>query len=563
MPADETFDDVKEVVAGLEEDLEPWLPMFRNIKEYVVPDRGLFTASGEEVNKGQRDDSSIYDATATRSLQVMAAGLQGGLTSPAREWFRLGLEDEDLAKFGPVREWLADVEKIMYDTLRRSNFYQEVHGCYIEQGSYGTAALLADEHDERVIRFRLLTAGTYAIGTDDLGRVDSLSRHLYLTPMQMYQMFGKENVSHKVRELYDNKSRDRTDVVHVVYPRKSYDDRKIDSANMPWGSHYYEATVDNTEEQKFLRQGGYREFPFLVPRWEVSGDECWGRSPAMQSLDDTILLQEQDIAILMGLHKEVDPPMMGPSETMSKLDTRPGAQNVGDIKAEQLFPLYQVKLQIDQAVAAKNERREDVARTYYNDLFLMLANAPEGMTATEVIERQGERLLQLGPVLERQQDDFHDPLIDRLFRILDDRGEIPPAPPEIQGQETKVDYISLLALAQRRERLRGINETAEFTAAISQFQADVRHKFNGMAAVDEVAKITGVPENVIRDDEEVAVLVAQEQAAQEAAQRREALGDVASAAKDGAAAAQSISDTDINEPNALTQLLGFQAGAPA
>ncbi len=545
------LEDARQIVEQLESDREPWIPLFKDIQEVLLPDRGLFPSAGDRPNSGEKHGASIYDATGTRTLRVLAAGMQGGLTSPAREWFRLGLEDRDLENYHPVKLWLSRVERIMYQALARSNFYQEAHSVYIEQAGFGTSCLLVDDHPTQLVRFRTLTIGTYAIGADDMGVINTLCRRLFMSPQQLAMRFGIENLSRAARDLLDRQSREKIEVIHLVAPRKGWDDRKFDKANMPFESVYWEAKTDVYEGIP-LCHGGYREFPFLVPRWRVVGDEVWGRSPGMEALSDIEMLQEMDKSSLMAIHKSVDPPTIGPAEIMDDLDTSPGAHNVYESqqKLDGFSPLYEVRLALAEAEAKIARRQESIARTFYNDLFLMLADTPKGMTATEVLERQGEKLLMLGPVLERQQNDFHDPLIDRVFPILYRRGRIPLPPQEIAGMDMKVDYISLLAMAQKRERLKAINETARFVAALSAFAPEARDKFDSDRAVDQVAEITGIPPAIIRSGDQVAVLRRKRAMKQDARQKAE---DFSRALKDGTSAAKALSQTDVDSLNRLTQ----------
>lgn len=537
MPVD--LEQLNLIVSELEADREPWIPLFQDIQEYLLPDRGLFTTAGQTPNSGDKHGASIYDDAAGHALDILAAGMQGGLTSPRREWFKLGFEDHDLEQFGPVKMWLSQVERVMYKTLAQSNFYQEAHSIYIEQGGYGTSCLLVDVHPTKVVRFRNLTIGTYAIGADDLGVINTLSRRMFRTPQQLAQQFGEDKLSSHSKGMLERKSRERVEVIHLVQPREGWDDRKSDKANMPFESIYWEAKV-SVNDNKLLDEGGYREFPFLVPRWGVVGDEVWGRSPGMKALSDIEMLQEMDKTSIMAIHKSVDPPVMGTGELMDDLDTSPGGQNVysSEKQLEGFKPLYEVKLALAEAEAKIVRREEAIARRFHSDLFLMLANLPRDMTAFEVAERTAEKMLQLGPVIERQQNDFHDPLIDRTFEILVRAGKISPPPEEIAGMDMKVEYIGILALAQLREQLGSIQELARFTAALGEFIPEAVDKFDADKAIDHTADVLGTPPEVVRDAEQVAGIRQQ----RAAAQAKQAQMD---AVTQGADAAKTLSEIDL------------------
>src|SRR5512144_2734180 len=233
-----------------------WWAHWQEISLYLLPRAGRYFA--QDRNKGWKRHNNIYDNTGTRALRTLAAGLMGGLTSPARPWFRLSTSDPALAKHYPVKLWLAQSTRIMLDVFQRSNTYRALHGMYEELGAFGTAACVVAEDYNTVIHHYPLTAGEYCIATDWQGRVCTLYREFEKTVGELVKEFGLDNVSGTVESMYDSGSLDKwVTVVHAVEPRADRDPAKKDARNMPWKSVYYELGGD---PDKPLRVSGYKTF---------------------------------------------------------------------------------------------------------------------------------------------------------------------------------------------------------------------------------------------------------------------------------------------------------------
>ena len=175
------------------------------------------------------------------------------------------------------------------------------------------------------------------------------------------------------------------------------------------------------------------------------------------------------------------------------------------------------------------------------------------MTAREVVERHEEKMLQLGPVMERLTDELLDPLIDRTFSVLLRNGDLPPPPEELQGMELKVEYISILAQAQKLVGTSAVERLASFVGNLAGVRPEVLDKINFDEMVDQYGGMLGVPPQLIRPDEEVAKL--RQARAQQAAQAQQA--EAAAASVQGA---RVLSETDTSSDNALTRILSNLGG---
>jgi len=544
---------------ALEQEANTWVPHWQQLSDYLLPRKGRFL--GDQPNDGDRRNRNIIDGTATRALRTLAAGMQGGLTSPARPWFRLGLQDKDLMEFGPVKQWLHIVRERMLAMFSGSNFYNVVHSLYQELGGFGTGAMIVEADEQSGLRCRPFTIGEYYLALDSTYRVNTIYRKLWMTVAQLVGKFGLEKVSRHVKDAYDRGNYDLwIEVVHLVEPRELSERTPgaRDNQNMPFKSVYYERGRQESENAgELLRESGYVQFPVMAPRWDVTGVEIYGRCPGMDALGDIKMLQKMQEKGLKALDKVVDPPMGAATELKTqKKSTVPGGITYFDSagQGQQGFaPLYQINPDFN-ALEFKLQRVQDaIHQNFFTDLFLMLANSDKQMTATEVAERHDEKLLMLGPVLERLQAEMLDPLIDRVFYIMMDNGQIPKPPQELEGQPLEVEYISLLAQAQKMVGTTAVEQLGAFVGNLTAVYQDASDKFDADEAINQYAEMLGVPPELIRSDEDVMRIRQARRRELEEQKRMEQAQEIAQGAK-------TLSEAEVGNNSALDVLVGGMGG---
>jgi hypothetical protein len=306
-----------------------WFMHWQELTAYLSPRQGRYFQ--QDRNKGYRRHNAIYDNTATRALGILAAGLMGGLTSPARPWFRLATADADLNKHGPVKLWLDQCTNTMLTVFQRSNTYRALHSVYRELGVFGTAANIVMPHFENIIHHHPLTTGEYCIATDFEGRVCTLYREFEITVAQMVKFFGRENCSPTVQGMYDRGNLDQwIPIVHVIEPRADRDPGKIDAQNMAWADVYFER---GGQDNKLLRESGFKRFPALCPRWDVEGGDIYGNSPGMEALGDMKQLQHEQLRKAQGIDYMTKPPLQVPTAMKNRdVETLPGGITFVDMR---------------------------------------------------------------------------------------------------------------------------------------------------------------------------------------------------------------------------------------
>jgi hypothetical protein len=543
--------------ASLWTERSSWDTHWQDIATYQMPRGGRFFTS--DTNRGTKKHNNIYDNTAIFAHRTLAAGMMSGMTSPARPWFQLGLQDKDLMESEPVKNWLHQVGEIMRAIFSSSNTYNALHQCYEELGAFGTWANYVQPDFDNVIHHYPMTVGEYGLSVNDKGVVDTCMRRLQMTVGQMVKAFGTENVSPVVKNLYDRGTLDSwVQVYHMVQPRAEFDATKRDAKNMAFQSVYFEPASDNWE--RFLRESGFKRFPALCPRWVVTGNDIYGRSPGMDCLGDVKQLQLEQLRKAQAIDYQVNPPLQIPTQYKDQANKRmPGGVMFVDASGPGggVRSAYEVNLRLDYLLADIQDTRERIRSAYYADLFLMLANdTRSGTTATEIAERHEEKLLMLGPVLERLHNELLSPLIDITFDRCVEAGILPPPPPEIGEMEIEIEFISTLAQAQRAVAASGSDRLLGTVSNLVAIWPEMKHKIDAMQVVDDYAKMYGVNPKIIKDDDAANQSMAAEQQAAQAAAAMEAAPKMAASAK----AASEIDPQNLND--VMGSLMGYQTPTP-
>lgn len=536
-----------------------FIPLYRELSDYHLAHRGRFLTSDR--NKGHKRNTKQINNTSRLSVRTLASGMMSGITSPARPWFRLSSGDKGLDDFTSVKEWLFQVQNIMYRVFGASNTYNSLHILYSELGVFGTGAMGVYHDFENVIWCRPYTVGSYMIGLDGQNVSDSFYREYELTVGQCVKQFGIENCSHSVKQQWEKGNTESwVPIVHAIEPN---DDRDMIS---PLAKHkkvrsaYYEKSKGNRNgDSTFLRESGFNSFPIMTPRWDVTDEDAYATDcPGITALGDTKALQLLEKRSYQAVDKISNPPLQGPTSMKGKIAN--GVLQGNEIhwydkSGEGLSSIYQNFRPDLSALELKIDKAEGrIKRAFYEDLFLMLANTDRRqITAREVAEKHEEKLLMLGPVLERLHTELLDPLINRTFDILQDNGVLPPPPPELAGRDLDVEYVSVLAQAQRLINTGAIERVTQFAGGLSQMWPSVRHKINAEQSVDEYANAIGLDPSLINSDEKVQAL---KQVEAEQAQQIQS----AQSATDMINSAKTASETDTGDGNNLLGQVMQRAG---
>lgn len=547
--AETTKERLNKQFAQLESERQSFEPHWRELSDYINPRSSRFLTS--EVNRNDRRNTRIIDSTGTMAARTLASGMMSGITSPARPWFRLATPDPEMMDYGPVKLWLETVQNRMNDMFNKSNLYQSLPQLYGSLGTYSTGAMAVLDDDEDIIRTMPFPIGSYYLANSPRGSVDTCFRKFSMTVRQLVQEFGLNNVSESVKGMWESGTYEKwVDVMHSVYPNIDRDTAKLDSKNKPFKSVYYEVGGDG---DKLLRESGFDEFPIMAPRWEVNGEDVYGSScPGMLALGPVKALQLLQKRKSQLIDKATNPPMVGPASLKNqRVSLLPGdITYIDQITGQDGFrPAYLVNPSTSDLVADIQDTRQTINSAYFVDLFMMLQNInTRSMPVEAVIEMKEEKLLMLGPVLERLNDECLNPLIDRAFSMMVRKNMLPPPPDVMEGMPLKVEYISVMAQAQKSIGLSSLASTVGFIGQLAALgKTEALDKLNADQAIDAFADMSGVSPTVIVPQDQV------EQDRQERAQQQQQQQALAMA-QAAAQGAKTLSEAQMKDPSALSAM---------
>lgn len=556
--------------AQLESERSTFLATWREVGENIYPRRQRYVTT--DANLGNRRNQTIINSAATLAARTLRSGMMGGVTSPARPWFRLATPDPSLSDYGPVKEWLYIVGERMAATFLRSNIYNILPITYGDIGVFGTAAMSVEEDFQGGIRSMSFPIGSYKIANDSRLKVSVFQRDFRMTVRQLVEKYGVydaktgaprwDNFSPFVKSQYDQ-SRYETwvDVCHTIEPNRDFDVNKFDSKNKKFRSTTFEIGnsgsasnyIPTDAMEIYLADKGFDHFPILCPRWEVTGEDAYGTScPAIDAIGDIKALQLMEKRKAQAVEKMVNPPMTGPTSLRNaKTSILPGDVTYADAQnGNQGFrPAHEVRFSVNEVAQDIQRYEQRISRAFYEDLFLMLSESDRRqITATEIDERKEEKLLALGPVLEQLNQDLLDPLIDITFDIMNRQGQIPMPPKELHGVKLRVEYISIMAQAQKLIGIESLERFANFSSNVVARDPNAADKIDTDHMIQVYGEMTSIAPGIVRSDDEVQALRQQKAQAQAQQQKMQQMEQAASTA-------QQLSQTDMSGDTALNRLL--------
>lgn len=491
----------------MERERSSFITHYKDLSNFIEPRRGRFFISDR--NRGEKRHNNIINSRGSQALRTAQSGMFAGTMSPTQPWFKLEPLDQDMMKSDAVRFWLYRVEQLLRTIFFESNLYNQTPVMLGELLLFATGAMSHVDDFENVARFYTHTAGSYMIAQNERCEVDTFVLQKENTVEQIVREFGLKNCSAHVKYQYDQGNYDTWyPVTQLIEPNPNHKPDNPLAKFKPYRSVWFEP--GNREKDQFLKKSGFDEFPVHCPRWSVTGEDIYGTNcPGMLSLGDVKALQTMEKRKAQAVDKLVNPPLKGPPSLRNvPISSLPGSVNIydGDGTKEGLSPVYQVEPRINEMRADIAAVENRISEAFFVDLFLAISTM-EGIqpkNQLELSQRNAERLLMLGPPLQRLQQDFQGKLITRTFNQAMRAGILPEAPEELQGQALGVRYISSLAMAQRASEVGAIERVSLFTAQLATINPEVLDKFNVDEALDQYSQMTGAAPSLIVPTEIVA-----------------------------------------------------------
>ena len=551
-------------LSRLKQERASWLSGWKEIATYIYPwllrrldDRALRQFEGKT--------PSLLNSTPAWAVNVLASGLSSGMAPQSRKWFRLALpNDAEMQHEQKTKQWLHDVEETISAALHRSNAYDVLPTLFLSLSLFGTAVLFVDSDDEDGIRFYSPPNGTYMIANSGRQNVDTFYREIRFTTSELVDRFGLENVSTTVRQRYEKGDYDTlVDVIQVIEPSPEADYEAlaaVDSA--PYRGVFFER-MQGGGESKFLSENGFYELPIMAARWELYDGDVYGYGPGHKALGDCKALKRNMLTQAYLAEQLVEPAIYAPSylNKVGGVRIKPGEVTYYEPSwgPPQLGPLLPINPTALTVLAQQEDAiKQRILQAFFVDVFLAVSQTPakSGVTATEILERYQEKLLMLGPVLERVNNDLLDPMIKRVFGVLARSGHIPEPPEEIANITPNIEYISAVALGQQATTVTAIEALAGFLGNVAAVFPDALDLLDTDTAVRTYASLHDLPPNILRESSTVNRIRGDREQQSQTAQQAETSAQLVNAAK-------VLSETNTRDSNLLTNTMdamGYMTG---
>lgn len=560
---------VNERLLGLRVNRYSWWVHARELADFLLPRRYKWLITPNQMTRGSPINQHILDSTGTIAARNLASGMMSGISSPTRPWFRLKIGRIDSTQTSPISLWLAECERLMMLVFQESNFYPSVAMVYFDLVVFGTAVMLIYEDYDNVIHCYNPCFGEYYLDNDGKMRPRIFYREFTMTTAQTVDQFGRENVSDQVGRLYDEGKAGLTReliIAHAIEPNdmpEKYgvpEHFKFREVYWEWGGST-SPQGGMAQAPGFLRKRGFNEAPHIAVRWDLVSNDAYGRSPGMDALPDVKQLQQEVRRKAQAIDKSVNPPMVADIQLKNQpASLLPGGTTylAGMMQTGNagFAPVYgNWKPGIAEISEDLNEIRQRIRTVFFNDLFQVISQfqTRSNVSATEIDARRSEAMVMLGPVLERIQYELLDSIIDRTFSVMVRARVIPPPPPEIQGQNIDIEYVSLLLTAQLAAATSGIERTLQLAGGLVGVDPGVMDNLDLDFAIAKYSSLMNNDPKLIRSPQQLQKIREQRQAQQQQAQQAQQ----AEQASKLAAGGKALSETDIGGgQNAMQAMMG-------
>jgi hypothetical protein len=385
-------------------------------------------------------------------------------------------------------------------------------------------------------------------------------------------MFGLENCPPDVAELWENKGAGlETEIIiaHAIEPNFSASmpgqapNLGVIPGNFTYREYYW---TWGRYSAKPLSMRGFRQKPFIAPRWSTTSNDAYGRSPGMDALPDILQLHLMTVRQAEAIDKLVRPPMLADNS----LKNQPSSINPGKVTftadiSKGMKSIYDIQIDIEHMSALIEKIEARCGKWFFNDLFQMMDNI-EGVqprNELEIAERRGEKLQVLGPVVEGIENELHDDIL-RVIAILNRRQLLPAKPPSLIGIPLEIEFDSMIAVAQRAAESATMERGMTIATQLDKSYPDERpgDVIDKTGWLRDYLEKSNFPKKDMRGDDEVKqIKAARNQANQEAAQKAQAMQAATHTAPAVASAAKDASQIDTGGLLNALQIAAGQGGA--
>ncbi|MBT4890051.1 MAG: phage tail protein [Rhodospirillales bacterium] len=462
-----------------------WESLWRDCYSYALPQRDGVSQSA---TPGTIKTVNLFDGTAPDAVDQLAASLLGELTPPWGQWFALRAGSEASSEVAAqAANALEQATSTIRNNFERSNFAIEMHQCFLDLATAGTACLLFEEAEPgspSAFKFTAIPLGQIAFEENSDGLLNTTYRRSELDQATFAKRFPKA-----VEEIIKLNNASVGDEVKkiVVIEAVSPDETGF------MYSAVLEASGQSSSSGKILVSGSFSQSPFINFRWLKTPGETYGRSPVMKALPDIktankvveLILKNASIAVT-GIWQADDDGVLNPATVQltpgSIIPKAVGSAGLTPLKAPGSFDVSQLVL---------DDLRTRIRKSLLADSLAQI-NSPK-MTATEVLQRSAEMTRLLGATYGRLQSELLGPLMNRAIDILSRRGDIPAF--DLDGRSIALDWRSPLARAYTRQEA---SDALHWAEAVRAFGPEAAMQIDTTAMVQWLAKAFDVPGDLVK-----------------------------------------------------------------
>ena len=482
----------------------PWESWWNTLRHYVLPSR-----LHEEQSVPDASANALSDTTAVEACQKLAGGHMSYICPNNEMWFKWVSPTPQAAD--EAESWYARCSEIANRELALSNFYTELHECFLDRVALGTGSLFCGNTRDGRLLFRHIPCGQFVCAENDEGVIDTYMREFTFTPHQAASQYGLKALGPHAKELVANARSEHTACLrflHVVRPREKRDPRRDTARHMPWQSLYY-----SLDDNCVVEESGYREMPYMVTRFLKWGESPYGLAPARLVYPD--IRQSQFLNRILDMLGEVAafPRILELANQVGEVDLRAGGRTLISPDSASLgFPReWATQGRYDVGMDRLRAKQESINRAFFIPMLELWEERKRQMTAAEVYARENERVMLFSPSFTLFTCDFR-PLMERVFAQLFRMGKFPKPPASVvqvdgRGEpsiaEPHVVYQGRIAMVLRRIKSEGMERTLSRLQNMVGIDAQLADHVDLDAVLRLSARLDGVPEEVLRSEHRV------------------------------------------------------------
>lgn len=521
-----------------------WSRLWHSCAKFCCPEKAdTMRNLASNINPGYQTEPQRHNDVAVDGLRIFSGGVKTWVCpGPSTGWVTW-IPHPALQDKTAVKDWLADCMERADGHMNSGGFYSASHSVFEDLGLTSTAALFIDSTGDLPLSCVALSPTEFTFTLTFDKKIASVQVTYHKSASAIYEMFD-DNAPDIVRmQVEQNKGDTMHEIIHAVYTRSEDDlegkkdgeeggaDYAGDPRKMPYGSCWI-----HVGRKLVMREGGYEEMPFVIPRWRVptGTDGLYGVSPAMDALASARGVNLMDMLAATQVEVALNPRIKAPPGT-GAIDLSPGGvtqvSGTGEGPTEWLSDGSRGGLSGAENFISRKEAQ--ILRAFHADLFDKLAPIAQQREMTnglvDALER--ESLSRISPAMGRISQEYIDPAMQRIFMVLYRAGVFAPPPEEAFYQDTsgrrylvfpRVAQTSRMAQAMNSRKVFAFRAAMERVMPMAQIKPEVLDIYNFETIYRDLDRGDGMPKEWHFEEEDVEAM-RQARAMQQQQQQEQAM----------------------------------------